>query len=157
MGKTFQIQRKQQVKRSRGRKNLGVNKDQKRPSCWQVPSEGEGRYTENLRGSGASWASSPEGTVSATQTFERYLSWKLTQVVCRLLTEIWLPNERMGLPWWLSGKESACNAGDLGLIPRLGRSPGEGNGNPLQCSCLENSMDRGAWRAIVHRIAKSLT
>ena len=42
------------------------------------------------------------------------------------------------------GKESACNAGDLGSIPELGRSPGEGNGNPLQYSCLENSMDRGA-------------
>ena len=47
------------------------------------------------------------------------------------------------------GKESACNAGDLGLIPGLGRSPGEGNGNPLQYSCLENPMDRGAWQVIV--------
>ena len=44
-----------------------------------------------------------------------------------------------------NSKESTCNAGDLGLIPRLGRSPGEGNGNPFQESCLENSMDRGAW------------
>ena len=52
--------------------------------------------------------------------------------------------------------ESACNAGDLGLIPGSGRS-GEGNGNPLQCSCLENSMDRGAWRATVHGVAKSQT
>ena len=52
-------------------------------------------------------------------------------------------------------KESACNAGDQGLILRLGRSPGEGNDNPLQYSCLENSTDRGAWRAIVHRIAES--
>ena len=43
------------------------------------------------------------------------------------------------------GKEPACNAGDPGLIPRLGRSPGEGNGSPLQYSCLENPMDRGAW------------
>ena len=47
----------------------------------------------------------------------------------------------------LDGKESACNSGDQGLIPGLGRSPGEGNGNPLQYSCWENSMDRGAWRA----------
>ena len=46
-------------------------------------------------------------------------------------------------------KESACNAGEPGLIPRLGRSPGEGNGNPLQYSCLGNPMDRGAWRATV--------
>ena len=45
----------------------------------------------------------------------------------------------------LEGTESACNAGDLGLIPDLGRSPGEGNGNPLQYSCLENTMDGGAW------------
>ena len=47
-------------------------------------------------------------------------------------------------------KASACNVGDLGLIPGSGRSPGEGNGNPLQYSCLENSMDRGAWWATVH-------
>ena len=52
---------------------------------------------------------------------------------------------------------SACNAGDLGSIPGLGRSPGEGNGNLLQYSCLENSMDGGAWRATVHRVAKSWT
>ena len=49
----------------------------------------------------------------------------------------------------LVGKESACNEGDLGLIPGLGRFPGEENGNPLQYSCLENPMDRGAWRATV--------
>ena len=51
--------------------------------------------------------------------------------------------------------ESAYNAGDLGLIPGLGRSPGEGHGNPLQYSCLGNPMDRGAWRATVHRVARS--
>ena len=51
----------------------------------------------------------------------------------------------VGLPWWLSGKESACNAGDLGLIPGLGGSPGKGNGNLIQYSCLENPMDRRAW------------
>ena len=55
------------------------------------------------------------------------------------------------------GTESACNAGGPGLIPGLGRSPGEGNGNPLQYSCLENSMDRGAWRATVHGVTKSQT
>ena len=54
-------------------------------------------------------------------------------------------------------KESACNAGDLGSIPGSGRSPGGGNGNPLQYSCLENSMDRGSWQATVHGITKSLT
>ena len=60
----------------------------------------------------------------------------------------------------LSGKESACNAGDtgdVGSIPGLGRSPREGNGNPLQYSCLENPMDRGAWRTKVHGVAKSQT
>ena len=51
-------------------------------------------------------------------------------------------------------KESACNAEDLCLIPRLGRSPGEGNSNPLQYSCLENSMDRGAWQATVHGVPR---
>ena len=50
-----------------------------------------------------------------------------------------------------------CNAGDLGSIPGSGRSPGEGNGNPLQYSCLENPMDRGAWWATVHGVAKSRT
>ena len=54
-------------------------------------------------------------------------------------------------------KASACNAGDLGLIPGSGRSPREGNGNPLQYSCLENPMDGGAWWATVHGVAKSRT
>ena len=53
-----------------------------------------------------------------------------------------------------AGKESACIAGDLDLIPGLGRSPGEGNGNPLQYSCLESSMDRGARQATVHGVGK---
>ena len=57
-------------------------------------------------------------------------------------------------PGGSDGKESACNSGDPGSIPGLGRSPGEGNGNPLQHSCLENSMDRGAWRATVHGVAE---
>ena len=54
-------------------------------------------------------------------------------------------------------KASAYNVGDLGSIPGLGRSPGEGNGNPLQYSCLENPMDGGAWWATVHGVAKSRT
>ena len=56
----------------------------------------------------------------------------------------------MGFPGGSDGKKSACNAGDLGLIPGLGRSSGEGNGNPLQYARLENSTDRGAWPASVH-------
>ena len=63
----------------------------------------------------------------------------------------------LGFPCGLAGKESACNVGDLSLIPGLGRSPAEGNGNPLQYSCLENPMDRGAWWATVHRVTKSQT
>ena len=62
-----------------------------------------------------------------------------------------------GFPGHLDGKESACNVGDLGLIPGSERSPGEGNGNPLQYSCLENSMEIGAWWATVHGVAKSQT
>ena len=60
-------------------------------------------------------------------------------------------------PGCSDGKVSAYNAGDLGSIPGLGRSPGEGNGNPHQYSCLENSMDRGAWWSIAYGIAKSWT
>ena len=63
----------------------------------------------------------------------------------------------LGFPGGSEVKASACNVGDLGSIPGLGRSPGEGNGNPLQYSCLENSMDGGAWWAIVHGLAKSRT
>ena len=60
-------------------------------------------------------------------------------------------------PRGLDGKESACNAGDLGSILGLGRSPGEGKGYILHYSCLENSMDRGAWQAIVYGVSKSQT
>ena len=63
----------------------------------------------------------------------------------------------MESPGGSDGKASARNAGDPGSIPGLGRSPGEGNGNPLQYSCLETFMDGGAWWATVHRVAKSQT
>ena len=63
----------------------------------------------------------------------------------------------MGFPTWLSGKESACQAGDAGSIPGSGKSPEEGNGYPLQYSCLGNSMDRRAWQATVHGVTKSWT
>ena len=63
----------------------------------------------------------------------------------------------LGFPGVSDSKEPACNEGDLGLIPGLGRSPGEGNRCPLQYSCLENSMDRGAWWATAHVITKSQT
>ena len=68
--------------------------------------------------------------------------------------------QKMGSPGGSNSKESACNTRDPGLIPRLGRSPGERNGYPLQDSCLETSMDRvdrGAWQATDHKVVKSWT
>ena len=62
-----------------------------------------------------------------------------------------------GFPGGSDGKESTCNVGDLRLIPGSEKSPGEGNGNPLQYSCLGNPMDRGAWQVGVHGVAKSQT
>ena len=64
----------------------------------------------------------------------------------------------LGLPRWLGGKKNpSANAGDTSWIPEWGRSPGGGNGNPLQYPCLENPMDRGAWRGTVHGVAKGQT
>ena len=63
----------------------------------------------------------------------------------------------VGLPRWLSGKETVHNAGHVGLIPESGRYPEEGNGNPLQYSSLDNPMDRGAWHATVHGWQESYT
>ena len=71
--------------------------------------------------------------------------------------ELVQPLRKVGFPGGSEDKASACKAGDPGSIPGLGRSPGEGNGNPLQYSCLENPMDREAWRATVHRVARSRT
>ena len=63
----------------------------------------------------------------------------------------------MGLPRWLSNKAFTCTEGDMGSIPGSGGAPGAGHGNPFQDSFLENHMDRGAWQATVHRVAKSWT
>ena len=68
-----------------------------------------------------------------------------------------MAKQELGFPGGSEGKASARNAGDPGSIPGLERCPGEGNGNPLQYSCLENPMDRGAWWAAVHGVAKSQT
>ena len=62
-----------------------------------------------------------------------------------------------GFPAGSDGKEPVCSAGDLGSIPGLGRSPGEGNGNPIQYSCLENPMDRGSRQVTVHGVTNSQT
>ena len=79
------------------------------------------------------------------------LFWELELTLCKNIH---------GLLSWLSGEEDAYNAGDtgdVGSIPGLGKTPGGGNGNPLQYSCLENPMDREAWQAMVHRVAQSQT
>ena len=68
-----------------------------------------------------------------------------------------LPNNLRDFSGGSNGKASVCNAGDPGSIPGSGRSPGEGNGNPLHYSCLENPMDGGAWWATVHGVAESRT
>ena len=68
-----------------------------------------------------------------------------------------IPNELLGFPGISADKVSICNAGDPGSIPGLERSPGGRHGNPLQYSCLENPMDRGAWRATAHKVTKSWT
>ena len=78
------------------------------------------------------------------------MTWELVSVTIVFLLE-------QGFPHSSVGKESACNAGDPGLIPGQGRSRGEGNGNPFQYSCLEIPMARGAWRTTVHGATESGT
>ena len=82
--------------------------------------------------------------------------WQTTHI--KLITKnLKLPLSSLGVPTWLSGKESACQAGYVGSIPGLGISHEEGNGNPLSYSCLENPMGRGAWQATVHGVTKGQT
>ena len=81
--------------------------------------------------------------------------YKLVGALC--LAEESEDGQNRGFPSGSDGKASAYNAEDPGSIPGLGISPGEGNSNPLQYSCLENPMDRGAWWATVHGVAKSRT
>ena len=80
------------------------------------------------------------------------LTWKMKQ--SPKFMNFRVPGRIMGFLPSSVGKESACNAGDMGSIPGLGRSPGEGNGNPLQYSCLENPMDGGTSQATVHGVAR---
>ena len=92
-------------------------------------------------------------------TFMRSVScempgWMNHKLESRLLGEISTTSDMQMITTLMI---NACNAGDLGLIPGLGRSPGEGKGYTLQYSCMENSMDRGAWWATVHRVAKGQT
>ena len=87
-------------------------------------------------------------------SLELHLLVLQTSVMLHLRTSVSGPS---CLPAGSEVKASACSAGDLGLIPESGRSPGEGNGNPLQYSCLENPMEGGAWWATAHGVAKSRT
>ena len=88
-------------------------------------------------------------------------TWAITQengrVVLKLFQKISRLSLPLGFPGGSDGKVSACNEGDMGLIPRSGRSPGEGNGNSLQRSYLGNPMNRGAWLATIRGVAKSQT
>ena len=89
-----------------------------------------------------------------------FLTGKCSLEECQLAYSVGkpvIPSEVQGFPGRSDGKASAYNAGDPGSIPGSGRSPGEGHGNPLQCSCLENPVDGGAWWATVHGIAKNQT
>ena len=93
----------------------------------------------------------PQGSFP-TQELNLHLLWLLH---CRQILYHWATGEaHTYIHTYIYGKLSACNAVDPGLIPVLGRSPGEGNANPLQYSCLKNPMDRGAWWARVHGIAR---
>ena len=97
------------------------------------------------------------------ETWVRSLGWEDPLEKGKATHSIFWPGEFHGLdspcgfPGGSHGKVSACNVGDLGSIPGSGRSPREGNGNPLQYFCLENSMDGRDWYAIVHGVAKSQT
>ena len=82
--------------------------------------------------------------------------WETTHIKL-IIKNLKLPLSSFGIPAWLSGKESACQAGYVGLIPGLGISHEKGNDNPLQYSCLENPMDRGTWQATVHGVTKGQT
>ena len=85
------------------------------------------------------------------------LSFAIFFILRSTLSDMTIAHLLLGFPGSSEVKASACNAGDLGSIPGLGRFPGEGNGNPLQYSGLENTMDRRAWWATVHGVAKSRT
>ena len=99
----------------------------------------------------ASWvAQLVKNPPAMRETLVRFLVGKILWRRDRLPTPVFL-----GFPGGSDSKESACNTGDPGLIPGLGICPGGGHGNSLQYSCLENSMDRGAWQATVHGVIKS--
>ena len=127
-------------------------------SClWQPPSPGLLSYL-SLLGPSSSLLLPPGVPVFRSQPI---LSWAILTINTdpAMSTKGWNSRgiSRTNFPGDSESKESAFNAGSLGMIPGSGRSPGERNGNPLQYLCLENSMDRGAWRATAHAVIMSLT
>ena len=92
------------------------------------------------------------GKSHGQRSLASYSPWACTRVGRDLAAK-----QKQSLPGGSDCKESACNEGDSGMIPGSGRSPGEGNGNPLQYSCLENSMDKGTWQTTVPVVIKSWT
>ena len=92
--------------------------------------------------------SSPALAVGSVSLVPPGEAWWIDVNICLLLST------HIGLPRWLSDKESVCQAGHTGSIAQMGRSPGEGHGNPLLYSCLGNSMDRGTWPATVYRVSE---
>ena len=105
---------------------------------------------------GKRWGWKDEFVLNCKDLYTEYIGvWYLSARPCFSKWSHATPE--MDFPGGSDGKEYACNVGNLSSIPRSGRSPGEGNGNSLQYSCLENSMDRGAWWARVHGVTQSQT
>ena len=150
--------------------------------AWRIPGMGEPGGLPSMGSHRVRHDWSNLAAVAAADLFQAHSRWStqnkvwtndssLKHVSFWLHVALWLHTER--IPDWLNllfalyvrpllgfhggsdKKESAFNAGELDLIPRSGRSPGEGNGYSLQYSCLENPMDRGAWQAIVHGVTKN--
>ena len=134
----------------------GLNKRWKIKQLWKDHQ----RWFQKLKGT-LPWQSRYSALSLLLTTMYLCLAWCLAGSAVMdewLISILQMSKLRFCLPQWLSGKESAYNAGeavDSGLIPGSGRSPGGGNGNPLQYSCLGNSMDRGAWWATVPGVTQS--
>ena len=110
------------------------------------------RGAPNEGDSDTEWPKSMRIVLGGTHTPDGYLGHFFLK---NIYSFMWLPPALVvRASWWLSGKQSACHVGDLGLTPGLGRSSGEGKGYPLQYSCLGNPMDRGAWRATVRGLQR---
>ena len=124
---------------------------------------GEAKFPhETLQGrlwgnTGATLGTAPFSVNNGQKTFFSLILFSIGIIYTHTQVLLFLSVWYMGFPGGLDGKESTCNVRDLGLIPGSGWSPEGGHGNPLQYSCLENPMDRGAWWAAVHGVTKSCT